>query len=33
MVAAKRNKGTVGIIGLGIMGGAFAKTSPTPAGA
>jgi 3-hydroxyisobutyrate dehydrogenase-like beta-hydroxyacid dehydrogenase len=25
MVAAKRNKGTVGVIGLGIMGGAFAK--------
>ncbi len=25
MVAAKKNKGTVGIIGLGIMGGAFAK--------
>jgi 3-hydroxyisobutyrate dehydrogenase-like beta-hydroxyacid dehydrogenase len=25
MVAAKRQKGTVGIIGLGIMGGAFAK--------
>ncbi len=25
MVAAKRSKGTVGIIGLGIMGGAFAK--------
>jgi 3-hydroxyisobutyrate dehydrogenase-like beta-hydroxyacid dehydrogenase len=25
MVAAKKNKGTVGIVGLGIMGGAFAK--------
>ncbi len=25
MVAAKRNKGTVGVVGLGIMGGAFAK--------
>ena len=25
MVAAKKNKGTVGVIGLGIMGGAFAK--------
>jgi putative dehydrogenase len=25
MVAAKKHKGTVGIIGLGIMGGAFAK--------
>jgi putative dehydrogenase len=25
MVAAKRSKGIVGIIGLGIMGGAFAK--------
>lgn len=25
MVAAKRSKGTVGVIGLGIMGGAFAK--------
>jgi 3-hydroxyisobutyrate dehydrogenase-like beta-hydroxyacid dehydrogenase len=25
MAAAKKNKGTVGIIGLGIMGGAFAK--------
>ena len=25
MVAAKKSKGTVGIIGLGIMGGAFAK--------
>ena len=25
MAAAKRNKGTVGVIGLGIMGGAFAK--------
>jgi len=25
MVAAKRNKGTVGVIGLGIMGGAFGK--------
>jgi 3-hydroxyisobutyrate dehydrogenase-like beta-hydroxyacid dehydrogenase len=25
MVAAKKNKGTVGMIGLGIMGGAFAK--------
>ena len=25
MVAAKKGKGTVGIIGLGIMGGAFAK--------
>ncbi|HEY5216817.1 MAG TPA: NAD(P)-dependent oxidoreductase [Pseudolabrys sp.] len=25
MVAAKKNKGTVGLIGLGIMGGAFAK--------
>jgi 3-hydroxyisobutyrate dehydrogenase-like beta-hydroxyacid dehydrogenase len=25
MVAAKRKKGTVGVIGLGIMGGAFAK--------
>ncbi|MGA2566767.1 MAG: NAD(P)-binding domain-containing protein, partial [Pseudolabrys sp.] len=25
MIAAKTNKGTVGIVGLGIMGGAFAK--------
>jgi putative dehydrogenase len=25
MVAARKNKGTVGVIGLGIMGGAFAK--------
>jgi len=25
MVAAKKNKGTVGVIGLGIMGGAFAR--------
>jgi len=25
MAAAKKNKGTVGIVGLGIMGGAFAK--------
>jgi putative dehydrogenase len=25
MVAAKKNKGTVGVIGLGIMGGSFAK--------
>ena len=25
MAARKRKKGTVGIIGLGIMGGAFAK--------
>ena len=25
MVAAKKSKGTVGVIGLGIMGGAFAK--------
>jgi putative dehydrogenase len=25
MAAAKKNKGTVGVIGLGIMGGAFAK--------
>ena len=25
MAAAKKNKGTIGIIGLGIMGGAFAK--------
>ena len=25
MAAAKRSKGTVGMIGLGIMGGAFAK--------
>jgi putative dehydrogenase len=25
MAAAKRNKGTVGVVGLGIMGGAFAK--------
>ena len=25
MAAAKRQKGTVGVIGLGIMGGAFAK--------
>jgi putative dehydrogenase len=26
MVALKKNKGTVGVIGLGIMGGAFAKS-------
>jgi putative dehydrogenase len=25
MVAAKKNKGTVGVVGLGIMGGAFAR--------
>ena len=25
MVAARKYKGTVGVIGLGIMGGAFAK--------
>jgi 3-hydroxyisobutyrate dehydrogenase-like beta-hydroxyacid dehydrogenase len=25
MVAAKKNKGTIGVIGLGIMGGSFAK--------
>ena len=25
MAAARKNKGTVGVIGLGIMGGAFAK--------
>src|SRR5664279_1632896 len=25
MIAAKKNKGTIGVIGLGIMGGAFAK--------
>jgi 3-hydroxyisobutyrate dehydrogenase-like beta-hydroxyacid dehydrogenase len=25
MAAAKKTKGTVGIVGLGIMGGAFAK--------
>ncbi len=29
----KRKKGTVGVIGLGIMGGAFAKNLAPPAGA
>ncbi len=32
-MAVRRSKGTVGVIGLGIMGGAFAKTWQLPAGA
>ena len=31
-MAARKTKGTVGMIGLGIMGGAFAKNLAPPAG-
>ena len=32
-MAGEETKGTVGVIGLGIMGGAFAKNLAAPAGA
>lgn len=32
-MAARKTKGTVGVIGLGIMGGSFAKIWLQPAGA